>query len=157
MRTHHTRTPAVDRSLSREELTEMLSAAEPEEVTALADEVLARLADSAELQVTRPAETGSVVAQVREPIAGQRFILGDVVASTAEVVIDAEAGWAMRLGDDRQAALAQAVLDAEVLRGGPLAGRVRALAATVATRQRTRRADEWARLAPTIVEFEEIA
>lgn len=151
----HTRSAAGDRHLSREELTEMLSAAEAAEVTALADEVLNRLPDGA-VQVTRPAETGSVVAQVREPVAGQRFILGDIVASTAEVVIDTEAGWAMRLGDDRQAALAQAVLDAEVLRDGPLAGRVRALAETVDARRRTRRTDEWARLAPTIVEFEEI-
>ncbi|GAA4283011.1 hypothetical protein GCM10022261_05420 [Brevibacterium daeguense] len=141
---------------SREELTELLSAAEPAQIIALADTVIGSL-DEDELHITRPPETGTIVAQVREPLAEQRFILGDLIASTAEVALAEVRGWAMRLGDDRHAALAQAVLDAEVLRAGPAAEEILALADQVADHRHAQRAAEWERLVPTIVEFEEIA
>ncbi len=144
-----------DRVFSREKLTELLGAAESSEVISLADRILDPLADG-ELTVTRPPQTGSIVTQVREPIAAQRFILGDLLATTAEVAIGPEIGWAMRLDDDRQATLAQAVLDAEILRGGPYADEALALADEVDKRRRDGRAAEWAQLAATIVEFQEI-
>jgi alpha-D-ribose 1-methylphosphonate 5-triphosphate synthase subunit PhnG len=65
-------------------------------------------------------------------------------------------GWAMRLGDDRVAVLAAAVLDAEVEAGRPRAAEVDRLCQVVAARQAERRDREWAELAPTIVEFEEL-
>lgn len=144
----------------REALGGLLALADPEQLCALADSVLAgsTLAGAAgSFQITRAPTTGVLVSQVREPIASHRFIAGDLVASTAEVVLDEAAGWGMRLGDDRAAALAQAVLDAEVLRRGGRTDAVLSLALGTAERLRAERVAEWDRLTPTIVEFEEIA
>jgi len=101
-------------------------------------------------------EVGCVTTQVREPVAGHRFQLGDVLACRAEVELAGQRGWAMRLGDNRVATLAAAVLDAEVEAGRPRAVEVEALCRRVATRRAERLEREWAELAPTVVEFEEL-
>jgi alpha-D-ribose 1-methylphosphonate 5-triphosphate synthase subunit PhnG len=62
----------------------------------------------------------------------------------------------MRLGDDRTAALAAAICDAEVQAGRPRAADVVDLCGRVAAREAAADAQEWARIAPTVVEFEEL-
>jgi alpha-D-ribose 1-methylphosphonate 5-triphosphate synthase subunit PhnG len=101
-------------------------------------------------------EVGCVSTQVREPVAGERFLIGDVLACRAEVELAGQRGWAMRLGDDRAAVLAAAVLDAEAAGARPRAADVDELCRMVARRQVDRDEREWAELAPTIVEFEEL-
>ncbi|MFI5613067.1 phosphonate C-P lyase system protein PhnG [Amycolatopsis sp. NPDC051903] len=139
--------------LGREERCGLLAEAEPGELRALAD---ACLADGAEVRVLLAPEVGCVQTQVREPVAGERFLLGDVLACRAEVELAGHRGWAMRLGDDRAAALAAAVLDAEVQAGRPRASEVDELCREVARRLVEREEREWAELAPTVVEFEEL-
>jgi alpha-D-ribose 1-methylphosphonate 5-triphosphate synthase subunit PhnG len=112
----------VGKRLSREERCALLAEARPAELQALAD---ACLADDAEVRVLLAPEVGCVTAQVREPVAGHRFQLGDVLACRAEVELAGQRGWAMRLGDDRVATLAAAVLDAEAEAGRPGAARWR--------------------------------
>ena len=157
----------------REALGGLLALADPERLRALADAILAEVVPAEQdratapaqgqatpapaFQITRAPATGVLVGQVREPIASQRFIAGGLVASTAEVVLGYATGWGMRLGDDRAAALSQAVLDAEVLRGGDRTAEIVELALATDERLRAERAAEWERLTPTIVEFEEIA
>jgi alpha-D-ribose 1-methylphosphonate 5-triphosphate synthase subunit PhnG len=138
---------------SREERAALLALARPEELVGLAD---ACLADGAVPRVLRAPEVGCVATQVSEPIAGERFLLGDVLAVQAEVELGGSRGWAMRLGDDRAAALAAAICDAEVQAGRPHAADVLDMCGRVAARQAAAEADEWARLAPTVVEFEEL-
>jgi alpha-D-ribose 1-methylphosphonate 5-triphosphate synthase subunit PhnG len=140
--------------LSRAERCGLLALAEEDELRVLAD---ACLADGVDVQVLVVPEVGFVSAQVREPVAAERFLLGDVMACRAEVELDGQRGWAMRLGDDRAAVLAAAVLDAEVQAGRPHAADVDALCHVVATRRAEREDSEWAELAPTIVAFEELA
>lgn len=70
-----------------------------------------------ECRVIRPPEVGSVVVQVREPIARQRFFLADMVVTTAQVEFAGVTGWAMRAGEGRHETLAQAICEAE-LSGG---------------------------------------
>ncbi|PXY30418.1 phosphonate C-P lyase system protein PhnG [Prauserella sp. PE36] len=139
--------------VSREERCGLLAEAEPDELRALADQCLA---DGADVRVLVGPEIGFVTAQVREPVAAERFLLGDVLASRAEVELAGHRGWAMRLGDDRASALAAAVLDAEVEAARPHAADVAELCARVARRRQEREAAEWAELAPTVVEFEEL-
>lgn len=131
----------------REERAALLAVAEPAELVALADELLAR---GGRLEVVRAPTVGCVATQVVDPVQGERFLLGDVLACEAEVAFDGVRGWAMRLGDDRAAVLAAAVCDAE---GGP---EVAALCVRVAARTAEADAAEWAELAPTVVEFEEL-
>ncbi|BBY23687.1 phosphonate C-P lyase system protein PhnG [Mycobacterium stomatepiae] len=131
----------------------LLAQAETEELQVLAD---ACLADGADVQVLVAPEVGFVSTQIREPVAGERFLLGDVLACRAEIELAGHRGWAMRLGDDRVAVLAAAVLDAEVEAGRPRAAEVGRLCDAIAARQAERQDREWAELAPTIVEFEEL-
>lgn len=138
---------------SRERVAELLAGAPEGDLVDLADECLS---DGAELAVITAPEVGSVAAQVREPIAHDHFFLGDVLACRAEVSLAGVRGWAMRLGDDRAATLAAAICDAEIVAGGPRAGRVLELCARVEETRRRADADEWAQLSPTIVQFEEL-
>ncbi len=144
--------------MSREDLCSELSMIEASGLIALADECIAALstADDGELMITRPPTVGSVVTQVREPVAEQRFILADVLACSAEVSLRGHLGWGMRMGADRRAALAAAICDAEVVSAGPYATRVIGLCREGRARREAERAAEWSRLAPSIVEFEEI-
>jgi alpha-D-ribose 1-methylphosphonate 5-triphosphate synthase subunit PhnG len=139
--------------LSREQRCELLAGAPAGPLVQLAEEALA---GATAPTVVRPAETGTVVLQVREPVEGIRFELGDVLVTRAEVAWDGHRGWAMRPGDDRVAVLAAAVLDAEVERGGPLARGVLDLCASVAGLAHEARQREWDELSPTIVAFEEL-
>jgi len=140
-------------SETREARAGLLALAGHAELVALAD---ACLADGAAPQVLVAPEVGCVGTQVREPVGGQRFLLGDVLACRAEVELDGSRGWAMRLGDDRAAVLAAAICDAEVQSGRPRAVDVLALCRRVADRMADEEAAEWAGLAPTVVEFEEL-
>ncbi|OLS98702.1 phosphonate metabolism protein PhnG [Pseudonocardia sp. CNS-004] len=138
---------------TREERAGLLALAHPEELVGLAD---ACLADGAVPRVLRAPEVGCVATQVTEPIAADRFLLGDVLAVQAEVELGGARGWSMRLGDDRAAALAAAICDAEVQARRPRAADVADLCGRVAAREATADAQEWARIAPTVVEFEEL-
>jgi alpha-D-ribose 1-methylphosphonate 5-triphosphate synthase subunit PhnG len=144
---------------TREERWARLAVARPGELIELADACLAAADD---FQVIVPPEVGYISAQVREPILKQRFLLGDVLACRAEVELDGTRGWALRLGEDRAAALAMAILDAASSATGPaagdgtLAGRIDRLCADADGRRRADDAAEWAELAGTAVEFEEL-
>jgi alpha-D-ribose 1-methylphosphonate 5-triphosphate synthase subunit PhnG len=138
--------------LTREERWELLAAADGEELIELADACLAA-EPAPELTILAPPRTGCVTAQVRDPILRERFLLGDVLACTAEVDLGGTRGWAMRMGDDRAAALAMAICDAA---GETRAAAVEDLCRRVAARLAAADAAEWAELAPTVVEFEEL-
>ena len=62
---------------TREQRCALLAAAESAELIALADVCLA---DDPAVRVLVGAETGCVTVQVREPVAQDRFLLGDVLA-----------------------------------------------------------------------------
>lgn len=156
----------MTRRPGREERARLLAVAETDELVELADSVLGRCG---RLEVVRPPEVGCVATQVVDPVEGERFLLGDVLACQAEVSLAGVRGWAMRLGDDRAAVLAAAVCDAAAqidgaqIDGAQIEGaragtgaEVDALCARVAARLAERDAAEWAALALTVVEFEEL-
>ncbi|OYO25069.1 phosphonate metabolism protein PhnG [Enemella dayhoffiae] len=142
----------MTQTMTREELCEQLAVAERGALIEIAEACLA----AATLEVVRGPEVGTVATQVREPVAGTRFLLTDVLVTSAEVILDGTPGWAMRMGADPEAALAQAVCEAELQRDGAYAERLRRLCTDVATTTRMERAAEWERLTATVVEFEEI-
>ncbi|NLU84242.1 phosphonate C-P lyase system protein PhnG [Rhodococcus sp. HNM0569] len=144
--------------LTRERVTELLARATEDELVEVADRVLAdpALDDRAEFIVLTPPELGAISARVREPIAHDQFFLGDVLACRAEVSLAGERGWAIRLGDERAATLAAAICDAALHADRPAAPLVLDLCVRVEERLRTEDRDEWARIAPTTVRFEEL-
>ena len=139
--------------MSPERRCELLAIADRAELIELAE----RCATSAPAPVVRRApEIGTILLDVREPIAHDRFHLGEVLACQAEVGVGGAVGWSMRLGDDRLATLAAAICDATVEAAAPLAGAVLDLCERTALRQDVDRAAEWSELEPTIVTFEEL-
>jgi alpha-D-ribose 1-methylphosphonate 5-triphosphate synthase subunit PhnG len=140
-------------TLSREQRLSLLAAACPDELIEVADRCLARTDD---FSVVVSPQVGCISAQVREPIMKERFLLADVLGCRAEVELNGVRGWAMRLGDDRAAVLAMAVLDAAAAAGPELADGIDELCGRVAERIRLAEAQEWDELAATVVEFEEL-
>lgn len=142
---------------SGKQIVEALAIAEPKAVIEVADRIVQDAEDvGIAVHVIRPPEIGTVVAQIREPLAKKRFILADVQTVQAEVEIAGVRGWSMRMGSNRHAALASAVCEAEYFRNGPHSGQVQDLATKTLRAWEQERAEQWRSLVPTIVEFEEV-
>ncbi|HVX47251.1 MAG TPA: phosphonate C-P lyase system protein PhnG [Mycobacteriales bacterium] len=138
---------------TREERCALLAIAEPADLVTLADQVIA---DVGEPAILAAPQVGAIATQIREPIGRERFFLGDVLSCRAEVELAGARGWAMRLGEDRAAVLAAAILDAAAQIDAATAGAVDALCTQVEINRDERERAEWAQLQPTIVEFEEL-
>lgn len=140
-------------TLTAEERAELLAVADPAAVVELAEACLAVHGDPV---VVLAPEVGLVMLQVREPVCEERFHLGEIVVTRAEVALAGGHGWAMRPGTDRTATLGAAVCDAVVSAGVELATDV--LDLCLATREARRAADddEWRELRATEVHFEEL-
>lgn len=137
-------------ALTRERRASLLARAPREDLEPLAEQVLA----ATEPVVLSGPDIGMVMMQVREPVAVERFYLGEVLVTQAEVELAGHRGWCMRLGDDRHATLAAAVLDAAA--EGEARDSVDALCREIARRQDEAESAEWAEIAPTEVRFEEL-
>ena len=156
-------------ALDREQRAELLALADPTAIVDLAERALALSEIRDRLVVIQPAETGLVMLQVREPVCSERFHLGEVVVTRAEVAVGEAHGWSMRLGGDGHAALGAAICDAvaELVAAAGSSGSVTTGTVGVALEvdelcRRTRdqgeaaRHREWDELAPTVVQFEEL-
>lgn len=131
---------------------ERLATADADALIELAD----RCMTTGDTRIVGEPTVGTVPVCVREPVVGDRFILAEVLATKAEVDHHGVHGWAMRLGDDTAATVAAAICDAEALTGGGLAHEVDALCRETEHRLQALDAAEWAELAPTEVQFEEL-
>ena len=142
--------------MTREQVSGLLARTDPNSIVDLADAIINALEDTAKVQITRPPQVGTVQVQIREPLAGERFILADALACNVEVLLDGTPGFAMRLGEDTLAVTAQAICEAEFVAARRYAAAVAALCQRTAERVEADRAAEWDALRPTIVEFEEV-
>lgn len=131
----------------------LLAVADADAVRSVAELCVERL--GAPTMVIAP-ETGIVMLQVREPVVRERFHLGEVVVTRADVELGGHRGWSMRQGTDRVAALAAAICDAAARCDDELAAHVERLCADTARDIDRGAADLVARLEPTVVEFEEL-
>jgi alpha-D-ribose 1-methylphosphonate 5-triphosphate synthase subunit PhnG len=138
----------------RERRCELLAAASPARLVALADRCLQ--GHDFHLDLRSGPTVGTVSLEVREPVLGERFILGDVLVTSAEVEWRGKRGWATLLGRDRAAALSAAVCDAEVEAGGPLSAEVERLCEETEAALQEAAGEEEAELARTVVRFEEL-
>ncbi|WP_214319798.1 phosphonate C-P lyase system protein PhnG [Nonomuraea sediminis] len=140
--------------LSRAMRTELLAAATSDELLPLAERLIDEVGEPS---VVHPPEVGMVMLTVREPVAEDRFHLGEVLVTRCTVELAGATGWSMRGGDDRVAALAAAILDAAAAADLPAAAEVEALCRAVAERRAREDAAEWAEVATTRVAFEELS
>ena len=139
--------------LDRPRRVELLAVVPPERLNPLAESLLDRLGEPT---VTLAPETGVVALQAREPVCEERFVVGEVVVTRAEVDWHGVAGWAMRIGSDPAATLAAALCDAAAVHDEDARVRIDALCDDVATQLADADDSEWAALASTIVDFEEL-
>jgi alpha-D-ribose 1-methylphosphonate 5-triphosphate synthase subunit PhnG len=140
-------------AVDRNRRAELLAAADRASLLEVAD---ACLAGTGQPQLGGPPEVGVVVMTVREPVESTRFHLGEVLVTRSEVEHRGRRGWSMRLGNDRPAALAAAICDAEAEASGPQLDRIDQLCRSTEQRMMAERAGEWDELEPTIVRFEEM-
>lgn len=131
----------------------LLAESDRAEVIALADELIERFGTP---EIILAPEPGLVSLEVREPVCRERFIVGDVLVTRAEVVIGGSEGWAARMGGDREATLAAAVCAAVADNGLIGTADVDDLCSRTALVLADRARREWRDLAPTMVEFEEM-
>ena len=139
--------------LTQDQRIELLSKAPKQELLHLADLVLQRPASPA---IISGPEVGLVMMQVREPVCDERFFLGEVLVTRAEVELGGVRGWSMRMGEDRVTTLAAAILDAEAAGGGEFTDHIVSLCHEVKTDLRWTIEQEWAEIAPTEVHFDVI-
>lgn len=139
-------------TLTRERRAELLARARADELEPLAEEVLT--ASGEQPVVLSGPDVGMVMMQVREPVAEERFYVGEVLVTQIEVELSGQRGWSMRLGDDTRATLAAGLLDAAA--EGAARTQVEALCSRVAEREDLAARTEWAAIAPTEVRFEEL-
>jgi alpha-D-ribose 1-methylphosphonate 5-triphosphate synthase subunit PhnG len=140
-------------SPDRRRRAELLAAADTDQLLQVADRCLT---DAQVPDLLIEPQVGTVVLTVREPVEATRFHLGDVLVTRTHLVHRGAEGWAMRLGSDPAAAVAAAVCDAEVEADGPARDLVETLCRATEQDLQRQRDDEWAALAPTIVQFEEM-
>jgi alpha-D-ribose 1-methylphosphonate 5-triphosphate synthase subunit PhnG len=142
-----------DTSPAIADITEVLATAEATELMETAEDLIAIFGDPT---ILTPPETGLVMMVIREPVCEERFHLGEVVVTRAEVTIAGFRGWAMRLGNDRIAALAAAICEAIGRSDLPQRALVDRLCERTASRQAAFLATEWQQLSATEVRFEEL-
>jgi alpha-D-ribose 1-methylphosphonate 5-triphosphate synthase subunit PhnG len=132
----------------------LLAQAPSDDLIHLADTILGELAHT--VSVVRPPEVGLRMFQVREPIERIRFNLAEVMVTEAEVMVGASPGWAVRLGNDREATLAAAILDGFAAAAGEWATEIDALCSEVERRIQSEKEAVRREVAPTEVRFEEL-
>lgn len=140
-------------TMTTERRAELLAAADGTAVMELAEACLSVHGDPV---VVVPPEVGLVMVQVREPVCEERFHLGEMVVTRAEVVLAGSRGWAMRPGTDRVAVLGAALCDAVAASGAELSDRVLDLCRATESARRSADDDEWRELLATEVRFEEL-
>jgi len=143
-------------SMSREDICSTLANSDAIALETLINSLIAN-GKIFNIEMIRPAVTGTIQMQVREPICEERFIVGDALVTIAEVSVDGTLGWAMRLGGDANAAVAAAVADAHIARVG-FEGVPELAELVLFTKSEIERADEqeWAEIRETIIDFEEL-
>ena len=89
-------------------LSRVLAFADPAKLGALAE----KAASGKDILLLKKPEKTMILLQIREPVKGSRFYLGEALAAHCVVEIDGVRGASVQLGDDMGKALSAAVLDA---------------------------------------------
>lgn len=136
----------------------MLAYAPTKRLKELADRCL----EGAEAEVVSAPRLVLLMTRVRETVDGELFNLGEVLATSCEVILNSNAGWGMVLGDDPERSLCVAVLNAAVRGDAGSNGVVPAVNEVLEELElllasvREARRGRWDAVADTRVEFEEM-
>ena len=145
--------PAATDPRHIERRTELLARANADQVREVAERCIVSLGEPI---IITPPEIGIVMLQVREPVVRERFHLGEVVVTRAEVELGGHRGWSMRPGTDRITTLAASICEAAARGGGELGVDVGNLCDETAAELERCESELVGSLQPTVVEFEEL-
>jgi alpha-D-ribose 1-methylphosphonate 5-triphosphate synthase subunit PhnG len=101
-----------------------------------------------------PPTVGMIMARAVDGARGERFNLAEVLVTEARVTLGGQQGWGMVVGRAPEHAVAIAVLDAGLEAGHAARGAIERELVELARTDEARLAREWARLAPTRVDFD---
>ena len=137
----------------------MIGTKEIHEVAAYADtdrlhELAERCLGDRRIELTSPPEAALIMAQVREPVDGEVFNLGEILVMRCEIRLEETPGWGTVLGDDPERSLCAAILDA-ASRSEISAEIEEELSSLLASIRESRR-ERWRKVQPTRAEFEEM-
>jgi alpha-D-ribose 1-methylphosphonate 5-triphosphate synthase subunit PhnG len=107
-----------------------------------------------EASVVGPPSVGMIMARAVDGAHGEPFNLAEVLVTEARVVLGGQEGWGMVVGRAPDHALAIAVLDAGLAAGHHAGEAIERELDALAAGHAARLAQEWARLAPTRVDFD---
>ncbi len=145
-------------SPDRNQLCNLIARIPGSNLVMIVDDLLVNGSIPAPVPVREP-QIGTVQIQVREPICLDRFILGDALVTTAEVVVGDTLGWAMRPGADPESAVAAAILDAWLTDDGGSSPHVQRVVDELMALDKRREEEEDRRLneiMSTAIDFEEL-
>ena len=138
--------------MERHQRCELLAGLPPAAARRLADRVLDGALGEATLIV--PPVVGMIMARAVDGARGERFNLAEVLVTEARVTLGGQEGWGLVMGRAPDHAVAVAVLDAGLAAGHPAGGAIERELDTLAGEHAAHLAREWARLAPTRVDFD---
>src|SRR3954469_18363847 len=131
---------------------EALTAIPEDAATHLAERILDGVLG--EVSVITPPTVGMMMARAQDGARGELFNLGEVLVTEARVSIGGHEGWGMVLGRAPDHALSVAVVDAGIEAGHPDGAAIERDLADFVAAQAEQTAEEWARVAPTRVQFD---
>ncbi len=145
--------------MEREEWFEIMAQGPREPLIALVDRLLEEEGGEegeGQLEIVKEPKAAVLMVRARDTAHGELFNFGEALVTEAEVRFYGQTGYMLILGDDQMHALAGAICDAALEaehRGRP------AILETLMMMQRYQQeqvAAEWARVAPTVVAFDEM-
>jgi alpha-D-ribose 1-methylphosphonate 5-triphosphate synthase subunit PhnG len=139
--------------MERERRFEIMAGGPAGPLVAMADRLLEQ--DNL-IEVIREPKPAVMMLRSRDTAKGQVFNLGEAVVTEAEVRYCGQTGYMLILGDNQLHALAGAVCDAALEAKHPLAPEILETLTLLNQLQQEQEAAEWAKVAPTAVNFDEM-
>jgi alpha-D-ribose 1-methylphosphonate 5-triphosphate synthase subunit PhnG len=113
------------------------------------------LTEYSEGQITvLTAQQGMVMLRMRESVASSQFNAGEILVTEVKLELDGIPGFGMVIGGSNRKAMAIALTDAAIRKGGELAGRLEQEIAALSQQLQTKRQKEFALIAKSKVDFE---
>jgi len=145
--------------MERERWFEIMALGPREPLVAIADsllEVESSEGNAGNLEIIKEPKAAVLMVRARDTAQGEIFNFGEALVTEAEVRFYGQAGYMLILGDDQTHALAGAICDAALQARHPNSESILETL-TIMQRFQQEQADaEWARVAPTTVNFDEM-
>ena len=133
---------------------QVLANSPEEQVCELATSLLQSEYAASQVSVLSGPKLGLVMLRVRETVADSQFNVGEVLVTEVRLELDGQFGFGMVTGDSPRRAMAVALLDAALRKGGPAAKKLQPEIARLSQALRLSRQKMYQLVATSQVDFE---